>query len=91
MRSATAREVAEFFVEDVVLRHGAPESMVTDCCKCSIADFTKEIMRLMEVDHRTTTRYHPQANGLVERLNHTLADMLSMYSILHKKVDNDLF
>ena len=53
--------------------------MVTDCGKCFIADFTKEVMRLMEVDHRTTTPYHPQANGLVERLNHTLADMLSIY------------
>ena len=33
----------------------------------------------MEVDHRTTTPYHLQANGFVESLNHTLADMLSMY------------
>ena len=33
----------------------------------------------MEVDHRTITPYHPQANGLVERLNYTLADRLSMY------------
>ena len=62
-----------------MLRQGAPDSVVTDCGKCFIADFTKEIMRLMEFDHRTTTPYHPQANGFVERLNHTLADMLSMY------------
>ena len=67
MQTSTAREAGEFFVEDIMLRHGAPESVVTDC---GIADFTKEIMRLMEVDHRTTTPYHPQANGLVERLNH---------------------
>jgi len=52
---------------------------VYDCGKCFIADFTKEIMRLMEVNHRTTTPYHPQANRLVERLNHTLVDMLSMF------------
>ncbi len=79
MRTATAREAAEFFVEDIVLRHGAPESVAKDFRKCVIADFTKEIMRLMEVDHRTTTPYNPQANGLVKRLNHTLADMLSIY------------
>ena len=81
MKTATARDAAEFFVEEIVLRHGAPESVVTDCGKCFIADFTKQVMRLMEVDHRTTTPYHPQANGLVERLNHTLDDMLSMSSI----------
>ena len=84
MRIATAREAAEFFIEDIVLRHGAPESVVSDCGKCFIPDFTKEIMRLMEVDHRTTAPYHPQANVVVERLNHTLADMLSMYSSFHK-------
>jgi cytidine deaminase len=64
LRSATARDAAEFFVEDIVLRHGAPESVVTDCGKCFVAEFTKEVMRLMEVDHRTTTLYHPQANGI---------------------------
>ncbi|KZR96435.1 Uncharacterized protein APZ42_009225, partial [Daphnia magna] len=77
--TATARDAAEFFVEEIVLRHGAPEGVVTDCGKCFVEEFTKEVMRLMEVDHRTTTPYHPQANGLVERLNPTLGDMLSMY------------
>lgn len=28
---------------------------------------------------RKTTAYHPQTNGLAERLNKTLEDMLSMY------------
>jgi hypothetical protein len=41
LRSATARDAAEFFVEDIVLRHGAPESVVTDCGKCFVAEFTK--------------------------------------------------
>ena len=31
MKTATARDAAEFFVEEIVLRHGAPESVVTDC------------------------------------------------------------
>ena len=39
----------------------------------------QKVVRAMETNHQTTTAYHPQANGLVERLNHTLADMLSMY------------
>lgn len=40
---------------------------------------TQTILRALDTNHRTTTAYHPQANGQVERLNHTLADMLSMY------------
>jgi hypothetical protein len=51
----------------------------------------KSILAAMETNHRTTTAYHPQANGLVERLNHTLADILSMYvSRDHKDWDSTL-
>jgi adenosylcobinamide amidohydrolase len=31
IKTATARDAAEFFVEEIALRHGAPESVVTDC------------------------------------------------------------
>ncbi|UYV65991.1 K02A2.6-like, partial [Cordylochernes scorpioides] len=31
------------------------------------------------INHLKTTAYHPQTNGLTERLNKTLTDMLSMY------------
>lgn len=36
-------------------------------------------MKIMNSRHRTTTAYHPQSNGLVECMNHMLADMLAMY------------
>ncbi|GFW70685.1 retrovirus-related Pol polyprotein from transposon 412 [Trichonephila clavipes] len=37
------------------------------------------------IDHRFTTAYHPQTNGLTERFNKTLADMLSMYVDVEQK------
>ena len=33
----------------------------------------------MNIQKLNTTAYHPQTNGLTERFNHTLAQMLSMY------------
>ena len=33
----------------------------------------------MQTNHLVTAAYHPQCNGLVERYNHTFAEMLSMY------------
>lgn len=77
--SATAKDAADFFVRDIVLRHGTPENVVTDCGKCFMSAFMQEVMKIMGAQHRSTTPYHPQSNGLVERLNHTLADMISMY------------
>lgn len=37
----------------------------------------------MGTNHVTTPVYHPQVNGLCERFNRTLADMLSMYILSH--------
>ncbi|UYV67679.1 hypothetical protein LAZ67_5001557 [Cordylochernes scorpioides] len=43
------------------------------------------------ITHRKTTAYHPQTNGLTERLNKTIADMLSMYvDVNHKDWDRIL-
>ncbi len=56
-----------------------------------MAAMMQRVLAAMETNHQTTTAYHPQANGLVERLNHTLADMLSMYvSKDHKDWDSTL-
>ena len=74
-----AEQVAEFFVNNIFLRHGAPEEIITDRGKCFVADLTKEITAKLLTNHKTTSSYHPQANGQVERMNHTLATMLSMY------------
>ncbi|KAI9560573.1 hypothetical protein GHT06_011521 [Daphnia sinensis] len=79
MPNGKADKVATFFVEQIVLRHGAPESIISDQGKCFIAELTQEVMKNLGSNHKTTSSYHPQANGLVERMNPTLAAMLSMY------------
>ncbi len=44
-----------------------------------VARMMQATLQMLQTNHRTTTAYHQQANGQVERLNHTFADMLSMY------------
>ena len=44
-----------------------------------MAELTQQMLKLLDTDHLTTTSYHPQTNGLSERLNQTLEDKLSMY------------
>ncbi|KZS03449.1 Uncharacterized protein APZ42_033820 [Daphnia magna] len=56
-----------------------------------LAALTQEVMKNLGSNHKTTSSYHPQANGLVERMNNTLAAMLSMYaSADHKDWDETL-
>src|SRR5690606_29149128 len=76
---ANALAVAQFYLERIVLRHGAPSHIISDRGKAFVSKFLKEVFRLCQSVHRKTTAYHPQCNGLTERLNHTLTDMLSMY------------
>ncbi|KZR96601.1 putative KRAB-A domain-containing protein 2, partial [Daphnia magna] len=76
---ATARQIAKFFVEDVVVRHGFPRELTSDQGKCFTAEVTREVLALLRLSHRMTVPYHQQANGLVERQNKTLATMLAMY------------
>ncbi|KZS06230.1 Uncharacterized protein APZ42_030414 [Daphnia magna] len=85
---ATARQIAKFFVEDVVIKHGFSRELTSDQGKCFTAEVTREVLALLRLSHRMTVPYHQQAvdgkaverwNGLVERQNKTLATMLAMY------------
>lgn len=88
LQRGTASEVAEFFITNIVLRHGAPAIVITDRGKAFTAGLVDAVMQLSGTSHRKSTAYHPQTNGLTERLNKTIADMLSMYTdVEHKTWD----
>lgn len=77
--SGSAIEVAKFLIRSIVLRHGAPQVLLTDRGTAFTAELLQQILRFSHTCHRRTTAYHPQTNGLTERLNKTIADMLAMY------------
>lgn len=88
---ATAAEVAQFFLKTIVLRHGAPSVIITDRGTAFTAELMQALFSLTRTSHRRTTAYHPQTNGLTERLNRTLADMISMYvDVEHRTWDEVL-
>ncbi|UYV65696.1 hypothetical protein LAZ67_3005170, partial [Cordylochernes scorpioides] len=76
---ATVKEVSKFLVEDIFLRHGAPQYLISDRGSQFTSNLMKEVMKTCKIKHCFTTSYHPQTNGLKERLNRTLINMLSMY------------
>lgn len=55
------------------------------------ADIVEELLRLSESRLRHSSPYHPQTNGLTERTNRTIVNMLSMYVASdHKNWDDVL-
>jgi hypothetical protein len=77
--TAATTDIVDFFVKRIVLKQGAPVTLISDCGKCLTSDFAEKLYHAFETNHLVTTSYHPQCNGLVERFNHTFAEMLSMY------------
>ena len=67
--------VAEALVE-MYSRVGFQDEMLTDCGSQFTAEVMKEVSRLLSLQLLTTTPYHPICNGLIERFQMTLKQML---------------
>ncbi|UYV74973.1 hypothetical protein LAZ67_12001943 [Cordylochernes scorpioides] len=83
--TSESMEVAKFFIEDVILKHGAPRELITDRGRNFTSSMISDLNNQCRITNRKTTSYHPQTNGLTERLNKTIADMLSMYVDVNQK------
>jgi hypothetical protein len=75
----SAETIATLLLRDIIPRHGIPERLLTDQGR----NFTSEIMQVtlhrLGINRSTTSPYHPETDGLTERLNRTLSVMISMY------------
>ncbi|UYV74940.1 K02A2.6-like [Cordylochernes scorpioides] len=71
-------EISKFILNDINLKHGAPREMITDRGHSFHSKLVNELAKMYEMSQLFTTAYHPQTNGLTERLNKTLGDMLSI-------------
>ena len=73
--SIETERVAEALVE-MFSRVGVPDEMLTDCGSQFTSEIMKEVARLLSLQQLTTTAFHAQCNGLVERSHATLKQML---------------
>ncbi len=67
-------------------RFGSPKRIVTDQGREFINNVNAELQALLGTDHRMTSPYHPQANGLVEKFNHTIQSCL--LKVVNEHQDN---
>ncbi|PIK60525.1 Retrovirus-related Pol polyprotein from transposon [Apostichopus japonicus] len=83
LKDQSAETVADTLVTDFVSRFGVPKQIHTDQGRNFESNLFKELCQLLGVDKTRTTPYHPQSDGMVERFNRTLEEMLA------KVVDSD--
>ena len=73
----TSLTIARLFVEKIVSRHGVPRQLLSDRGPAFLSKLFLGICSVLGVKKVNTTAYHPQTDGLVERFNRTLVDMLA--------------
>ena len=64
------------FLYDLITRYGVAEILMSDQGREFVNRVNEELFQLCGTDHRISSAYHPQSNGLDERLNQTLTRAL---------------
>ncbi|HWV44813.1 MAG TPA: reverse transcriptase domain-containing protein, partial [Nitrospira sp.] len=72
----TAETVAREFVDKIVTKFGAPRELFTDNGPAFASEVVNAICKMAGTHKLFTTAYRPQANGMVERWNGTVAQSL---------------
>ena len=72
-----ATTVAHTLTNEMFFRFSPPERLHSDQGKQFDSKLIKEICRILQIEKSGTSPYHPQGDGLVERYNCTLLDMLA--------------
>ena len=71
--------VAQALFNEWICRFGAPDAIHSDQGRNFESNMFAELCRLLGIHKTRTTPYHPQSDGLVERLNRTLRMLLTTH------------
>ena len=77
IQNQEATTVADKLVSNFFLRFSPPEQLHSDQGRQFESSLLHEVCRSLGIHKTRTTAYHPQGDGLVERFNRTLLNMLA--------------
>ena len=78
-QTASAEETCDHLITHWISRYGCPMTFQSDNGKAFVGELTMKLMRRSHFAQAHSTTNHPQTNGLVERQNRTLVNMLRAY------------
>ena len=80
----TAEGTANILVNHFIPLWGCPSTLLSDNGPQFCARLATAVYKLLGIHKLTTSAYHPSGNGGVERVNHTMAQMLAMVCNEHQ-------
>jgi transposase InsO family protein len=76
LKATSAADCAEAFIGGWVSRFGVPATLTSDRGVQFTSSFWAAVTGRLGVRHNTTTAFHPQSNGMVERFHRRLKEAL---------------
>jgi hypothetical protein len=75
----TAEQTAQLYLRHVFKDHGLPGDIVSDRGQQFTSRFTRQLLKLCDIQGNRSTAYHPQSDGQTERVNQNLEQYLRFY------------
>lgn len=79
MENMLAETVADILFRAWVKRYGCPSMIHSDQGRQYESELFTEVCKLLQINKTRTTPSHPRSDGMIERMNKTIQDMLSKY------------
>jgi hypothetical protein len=77
--TVTAEDSAHLFLRHVWKLHGLPDAVISNRGPQFIADFTRELYKLLGIKRSTSTTYHPQSDSQTEHVNQEMEQFLRVF------------
>ena len=74
-----AEGLARLFRDNVWKLYGLPESIISDRGPQFVAGIIRELNRILRIESKLLTVFHPQTDGQIERVNQELEQYLRMF------------
>lgn len=79
LRDQETDTIARAFVENIVLKFGSPQQILTDRGQSFLSNLLKRVCKLLNIKKIHTTAYHPEGNGALERSHRVIKEYLRSY------------
>ena len=75
-----AEELARLFRDNAWKLYGLPESVISDRGPQFVAGIMRELNKILGIESKLSTAFHPQIDGQTERVNQELEQYLRMFT-----------
>ncbi|XP_029424812.1 protein NYNRIN-like [Nannospalax galili] len=81
MKTETAKMVSKKLLENIFPRFGMPQVIGSDNGPAFVSQVSQTVARLLGIEWKLHCAYRPQSSGQVERMNRTIKEALTKFSL----------